>query len=521
MTRLKAPFPAFGGKGRIASLVWSRLGDVANFVEPFANSAAVLLARPHPGRVETLNDGDAYIANFWRAIQHDPEAVATHADGPVNEADLHARHRWLVGVERPEPAVPAPFDRHPVLRRAYLAGYRGEGRSYAAGFRARMREEPDYYDPKIAGWWCWGACCWIGAGWCGIGWHGPTGGSGERRPEIAGSGGNCGVLARSGGLKRPKLSGGATDSGALGTVVHSNGPHAKMPRLTNDVTMLSHRDRVPDKMPQAPRTTGDGNGGNSRGVHAEKGPSDAHRPQLADAYSLGRGVHAGPKLSEQVPYLNAGGGTGGPSYGQGVHAGNPATLGTCAARRAWLVEWFSRLADRLRTVRVCCGHWLRVCDSDSTTVRLGTTGVFLDPPYSHDVARMLAWVAHLDGTGPEPGAAGGATNRAKDLYANDRAQDVDRLVAEVHRYCRDRGGDPRMRLALCGYAGEHDALESLGWECVAWTAAGGYGNRAKANVNRERERLWLSPHTIGRGTDPARDIPGQMMMPFPTTEDSP
>jgi hypothetical protein len=274
---------------------------------------------------------------------------------------------------------------------------------------------------------------------------------------------------------------------------------------------MVHQDRVPDKMPQAPRPTGSDNGGNSRGVHAEKGPSAGHRPQLADAYSLGRGVHAGPALSQQVPLLRGG-------CGQGVTS-NP-TAGTCAARRAWLVEWFGRLADRLRTVRVCCGHWLRVCDSDSTTVRLGTTGVFLDPPYSHDVARMLAWVAYLDGTGPEPPKAGGATNRAKDLYANDRAQDVDRLVAEVHRYCRDRGPDPRMRIALCGYAGEHDALESLGWECVAWTAAGGYGNRKKANVNRERERLWLSPHTIGRGTDPARDLPGQMMLDL-TTEDSP
>ena len=42
---LKAPFPYFGGKSRVAHEVWHRLGDVTNFIEPFCGSAAVLL---HP-----------------------------------------------------------------------------------------------------------------------------------------------------------------------------------------------------------------------------------------------------------------------------------------------------------------------------------------------------------------------------------------------------------------------------------------------------------------------------------------
>lgn len=52
MTALRAPFPWFGGKSRAAPLVWSALGDVANYVEPFAGSLAVLLARPHALREE-------------------------------------------------------------------------------------------------------------------------------------------------------------------------------------------------------------------------------------------------------------------------------------------------------------------------------------------------------------------------------------------------------------------------------------------------------------------------------------
>lgn len=130
---LKAPFPWFGGKSRAASLIWKRFGDVPNYVEPFAGSLAVLLGRPTEPRTETVNDKDCYLANFWRAVQADPEAVARYADWPVNEADLHARHRWLV----------AQVD-----------------------FRERMLRDPDHYDAKIAGWWVWGLSCWIGSGFC-------------------------------------------------------------------------------------------------------------------------------------------------------------------------------------------------------------------------------------------------------------------------------------------------------------------------------------------------------------------
>jgi site-specific DNA-adenine methylase len=40
---MQAPFPWFGGKRKVASEVWAALGDVDNYVEPFAGSLAVLL----------------------------------------------------------------------------------------------------------------------------------------------------------------------------------------------------------------------------------------------------------------------------------------------------------------------------------------------------------------------------------------------------------------------------------------------------------------------------------------------
>lgn len=131
---LQAPFPWFGGKSRVSSIVWDAFGDVANYVEPFFGSGAVLLGRPHSPKIETINDADGFVANFWRAIKSAPDDVAKHADWPVNECDLHARHLWLV-----------------------------ENRDAVT---ARLHGDPGYFDAKLAGWWVWGCCAWIGGGWC-------------------------------------------------------------------------------------------------------------------------------------------------------------------------------------------------------------------------------------------------------------------------------------------------------------------------------------------------------------------
>lgn len=402
---LKAPFPAFGGKSRVADLVWSRLGDVTNYIEPFCRSAAVLLKRPHAPRVETVNDLDCYIANFWRAVQADPEGVAVFADWPVSEADLHARHRWLVLSRESE------------------------------GWRQAMRTDPDHFDVRIAGWWVWGACCWIGGGWCDDTGRTADGSTQDRRPVLSQAGKYC---------QMPSLSG---EAGAAGRGVHAiAGPKQKLPDISGAHGSANgrgvtgqHRKRI--KIPD---------GGVGTGVHGKT--NHENRPQLGDAYCRGRGVHSNDDA------------------------------GTCQQRIDWLTDWFRRLADRLRVVRVCCGDWLRVCDSHSVTTRLGTTGIFLDPPYKVRLA---------DGT----------KNRDGGLYGNDHLQDVNELVDRVIAYCVERGGDPQMRIAACCLEGEgYEVLAQHGWECVPWKAQGGYGNRSACNANRDRERIWFSPHCL-EGTE--------------------
>lgn len=130
-----APFPWFGGKSRVARAVWKRFGQIGTFIEPFFGSGAMLLNRPLPFEGnETVNDFDGLVCNFWRAVQADPEAVAKWADWPVNENDANARHFWL--VERKD------------------------------SLQAKLEGDPEYFDAKIAGWWCWGMACWIGSGFC-------------------------------------------------------------------------------------------------------------------------------------------------------------------------------------------------------------------------------------------------------------------------------------------------------------------------------------------------------------------
>jgi site-specific DNA-adenine methylase len=320
--RFPPPFPYFGGKSQVTQIVWERFGDVQNYVEPFAGSLAVLLERPHwpweGNRIETVNDADCFLANFWRALQCDPEGVAHHADWPVNEADLHARHFYLVNVGQ------AQID--------------------------RIRSDPDFYDSKIAGWWVWGLCQWIGGGWC----------------------------------------------------------------------------------KQAFKT----------------------RPYLTGA---GRGVC---RPAQQRPHLR--------DCGVGVHR----------ATNCDLVSYLTRLAERLRKVRVVCGDWSRVCGQSGTGMDRMTTAVFLDPPYT------------------------AAANRDHRLYNTDCLQ----VGRSVRDWAVERGDDPRLRIALCGYEGEYKMPKR--WECVAWKARGGYaltGNN-KGKTNAHKERIWFSPHCLDPLTSSPRSF---------------
>ena len=132
---LTAPFPYFGGKSKVAHLVWEALGQPKHYIEPFFGSGAVLLARVGylaGEHIESVNDADGLLCNVWRGLQLAPDEVAKWCDWPVNHADLSARRV--------------------VLNREKI------------GLTQRLIDDDNYFDAKLAGYWIWAASCWIGSG---------------------------------------------------------------------------------------------------------------------------------------------------------------------------------------------------------------------------------------------------------------------------------------------------------------------------------------------------------------------
>ena len=337
---LAAPFPYFGGKSLACETVWAAFGEVDNYVEPFAGSAAMLLGAPDGKRIATINDADGFVANFWRAISHDPEAVAHHADWPCNEVDLFARHSWLV--------------------------------RQTATLTEQLHADPEWFDAKIAGWWCWGACNWIGSGWCSG--TGPWVHDGKK----------------------------IVDSRQLPHLSAGQGINRKLPHLS-----------------------------------------------------------AGQGINRQLPYLSA---------GQGVNRQLPHLGNAGQGRRAYIMEWFGKLHERLRDVRVTCGDWSRVV-KDSVTTRHGLTGLFLDPPYT------------LGAMDYAVGGVGGA------------------LANDVRSWCLKNTTNPLLRIVLCGHAGEHDELLNHGWSARLWAARKGYAITDEAVSNTASETVWCSPSCVAENVN--------------------
>ncbi|MEV0382329.1 DNA adenine methylase [Nonomuraea sp. NPDC050643] len=67
----KPPLTYYGGKTTLADKIVRLLPAHEHYVEPFAGSLAVLLAKP-PSRMETVNDLDGELMNFWQILRDRP-----------------------------------------------------------------------------------------------------------------------------------------------------------------------------------------------------------------------------------------------------------------------------------------------------------------------------------------------------------------------------------------------------------------------------------------------------------------
>ncbi|WP_426566405.1 DNA adenine methylase [Angustibacter sp. McL0619] len=101
------PFAYYGGKTSIAERIVDALPEHRHYIEPFAGSLAVLLAKPR-AQFETVNDLDEDLVTFWRVLRDrgdelatvcalTPHARAEHAASfDLDVADLErARRVWV------------------------------------------------------------------------------------------------------------------------------------------------------------------------------------------------------------------------------------------------------------------------------------------------------------------------------------------------------------------------------------------------------------------------------------------
>ena len=476
---IKAPFPYYGGKSRIAEEVWTRFGKVDRYLEPFAGSLAVLLYKDKVDCFEVVCDLNGYIANFWRAVTHDPEQTAQYACYPTIHQDLSARQKHIY--------------------------------KWLQEYKYRLSDDAEFYDCKIAGWWVWGMSSWIGLNY---GVPQLTGTKGEKRPAIKEHDGGDGVQAQRKSM--PNVSHVKTQYGGKGVAPNQERFYDVRPDVKNRSGIAPNQAKFAEKMPHVNiKNKGQGSGvsaqkdglrkksefsdvvphlkpntkGGSRGVAPASKEFSDKRPHM-EPQGGGNGVQAqGHSFHEKRPRIFPGTGGGGgvqPSSqevsgdkrpqinnkdaGRGVSVqkssfsdGIPqmeAGQGVQSQRKSFdddendpitcymdnVLVWFRALQNRLLRVTVLNRDW----KSCITPTVLGNTkhthaetALFLDPPYL-------------------------TSGRSNDLYQSDKDGISDDVARECFEWSVANG--ERYRIAYCSTKGQFDLPD--GWTEVLQTYGG-------------------------------------------------
>jgi DNA adenine methylase len=142
----------------------------------------------------------------------------------------------------------------------------------------------------------------------------------------------------------------------------------------------------------------------------------------------------------------------------GRPSGSPA--GAHAISRPPMHEWFAEIQARTKKAVILCDDWKKAVKPALLGLEnASSTAVFLDPPYGED--------------------------RRTDLYQVDSKT----VYLEVLEWALANGENPKLRICVAGYDGEHNLLEENGWDVVAWSSNQG-------GESRHKERLWFSPHCV-------------------------
>ena len=85
------PMPYYGSKIAAVDLIWGLAKDSARaLIEPFVGSACVAATAPDGIKNIVINDSNALLVNFWRAVHKDPQGVLEAATRPCSDLDMWA-----------------------------------------------------------------------------------------------------------------------------------------------------------------------------------------------------------------------------------------------------------------------------------------------------------------------------------------------------------------------------------------------------------------------------------------------
>ena len=132
---LKPPVPYYGSKATLAPQIVSTFPEQhVRYVEPFAGSLAVLLAKP-ASKHEIVNDLDSRLMVFWRVLRDRPEELAR-----VCLLTPHSRQERRLGIHIPDTA-----DELEIARLVWSALVQGRsGTLINTGWRHDLRVESSH-----------------------------------------------------------------------------------------------------------------------------------------------------------------------------------------------------------------------------------------------------------------------------------------------------------------------------------------------------------------------------------------
>ncbi len=443
---LKAPFPYYGGKSRVAQMVWERFGKVDRYLEPFAGSLAVLLYKDVSDCFEVVCDTNGYICNFWNAIKFAPDEVAEHACNPTIHQQLTARQKFIY--------------------------------KWLETHEEQLAEDPDFYDAKIAGWWCWGMSSWIGCNY-GIPSHKKFS---EIIPNIHASPGGKGVSAQKASTFdgqserfsdiRPFCSHDGSGISPRRAEFAEKIPAVNAKNKGAGAGVSAQKDNTFSDI--RPMCTYDrGTGVRVQGKSLTKKPPDqqAFSDKRPFVTSEGSGMRPTKELtetmSEKRPSITpSDAGRSIPAQSQFASMNNTDTP-TLEAYQANIRAWFRQLQDRLLRVTVLNRDWTSLTSPSvlgNTKTQTSETALFLDPPYI-------------------------TSDRSQDLYVSDKRGISDKVARECFEWAVKHG--EAFRIAYCCTQGDFDLPD--GWTEYLQS----YGGIKREDKREKMDCIMFSPRCVG------------------------